>query len=120
MKFNFLWDLIFLRKFGYTNKFIHVIEVASTNTQSKIKINDLVSDSFILVQGLYQASPFSMMLCITVAEVITVFSDTDSRIKSIQVGDHEIKTVNFADDTTIFLGGFSCLTKIKLIFKLLC
>ena len=37
-----------------------------------------------------------------------------TRIKDIQIGDHEIKIVSFADDTTVFLRDFSCLTKIEL------
>ena len=54
----------------------------------------------------------SMLLCIIVAEVLTIFIDANTRIKGIQIGDHEIKIVNCADDTTIFLRNFSCLTKI--------
>ena len=37
------------------------------------------------------------------AEVLAVFTDVNTRIKDIQMGDHDIKIVNFADDTTIFL-----------------
>ena len=51
-------------------------------------------------------------LCIT--EVLTILIDANSRIKGIQTADHEIKIVNFADDTTIFLRDFSCFTKIEL------
>ena len=36
----------------------------------------------------------------------------------MQIGDHEIKIVNFVYGTTIFLRDFSCLTKIELIFEL--
>ena len=39
-------------------------------------------------------------------------------IRGVQIGDHEIKIVNFADDTNIFLRDFSCLTKIELILEL--
>ena len=52
------------------------------------------------------------------AEVFAIFIDTNTRIKAIQTGDHEIKIVNFAYDTTIFLRDFSCLTKIELILEL--
>ena len=52
------------------------------------------------------------------AGVLAVFIDTDTRIKGIQIGDHEIKIVNFSYDTTIFLRDFSCLTKIELILEL--
>ena len=39
-------------------------------------------------------------------------------IRGVQIGDHEIKIVNFANDTNIFLRDFSCLTKIELILEL--
>ena len=95
-----------------------MIQVASINIQSKIKINGLLSDSFTLIQGFHQGCPLSMLLCITAAEVLAVFIDADTRIKGIQIGDHEIKIVNFADGTTIFLRYFSCVTKIELILEL--
>ena len=37
----------------------------------------------------------------------------------IQIGDQEIKIVNFADGTTIFLRDFSCFTKIELILRII-
>ena len=33
----------------------------------------------------------TILLCITVAEVPSVFTDADTRIKGVQIGDHEIK-----------------------------
>ena len=50
-------DFIFsaLRKFGYGDKFIHMIKVAYTNIDSKIKINGILSEPLILMfvrQGL--------------------------------------------------------------------
>ena len=36
----------------------------------------------------------------------------------MQTGDHEIKIVNFADDTTIFLRDITCLDRIQVILKL--
>ena len=44
-------DFIFftLRKFGYGDKFIHMIRVAYTNIESKIKINGILSDPLILM-----------------------------------------------------------------------
>ena len=113
--FQFLWDLILLRKFGYRNKFIHMIQIASINMPSKIKINGLLSESFTFIQGFHQVCPLSILLCMIVAEVLV---DGDMKIKGIQIGDHKIKIVNFADDTTIFLRDFSCLTKTELILEL--
>ena len=79
-----------------------MIQVASINIQFKIKINDLLSEYFTLIQGFHQGCPFSMLLCIIAAEVLTILIHADSRIKSIQIGDHEIKIINFGDDTNIF------------------
>ena len=39
------------------------------------------------------------------------------RIKGIQIGDHQIKILNFADDTTIFLKDITCLNRIQVILK---
>ena len=81
-----------------------MIEIASNNIQSKIK-NGLLSHSFKLTQGFHQGCPFSMFYALL-------------WIKSIQIEDHEIRIVNFSDDTTLFLRDFSCLTKIDLILEL--
>ena len=51
-------------------------------------------------------------------EVLAIFNDADTRIKGMQIGDHEIKIVNFAYGTTIFLQNFSCFTKIELVLEL--
>ena len=74
-----------------------MIKVAYTDIQSKTKINGLPSDPFTLMQGVRQGCPLSMVLHITVAYVFADFIDTDKRIKGIQLGDHEVKLVNFVN-----------------------
>ena len=59
-----------------------------------------------------------MLLYIIAAEVIASFINTNKSIKGIQIGDHEIKIVNFADDTTIFLRDITCLNRMQVISKL--
>ena len=59
-----------------------------------------------------------MQLYIIVAEILANFTNSDTRIKGIQIGDHEIKIVNFADDTVIFLIDISCLNRMQMILKL--
>ena len=82
-------------------------QVASINIQPKIKINGLLSDSFTLIQDFHQGCPLSMLLWIIATEVLAIFIDANTRIKVIHIGDHEIKIVNFAYDTTIFLRHYS-------------
>ena len=44
-----------------------------------------------------------MLIYNIAAEALANFINADKRIKKIQIGDHEIKIVNFADNTTTFL-----------------
>ena len=50
-------------------------------------------------------------------EVLANLINADKRIKEIQIGDHEIKIVNFTDNTTIFLRDITCLNRIQVILK---
>ena len=87
--------------------------------ESKIKINSLLFDSltFMLVG---QGCLLFMLLYNIAFEVLSNFVYADKRIKEIQIGDHEIQIVNFADHTTIFLRrDITCLNRIKEIFKAL-
>ena len=59
-----------------------------------------------------------MLLYIILAEVLASFVDANKRIKGIQIGDHEIKIVSFANNTTIFLNDTTCLNRIQKILKL--
>ena len=66
-----------------------------------------------------QACLLSMLLYNIAAQVLANFINADKRIKVIQIGDHEIKIVNFADNTTIFLRrDITCLNRIQAILKL--
>ena len=96
------WDFNFsaLHKFGYGDKFSLMVKDVYNNIQSKIKINGFLSDPFTLTRGVFQGCLFSILLYIIAAEVLASFINANKRIKEIQIGDHEIKIVNFADDTT--------------------
>ena len=60
----------------------------------------------------------SLVLYITAAEVLANFINADKRIKGIQIGDHQIKSVNFVDDITIFLGDITYLNRMQVALKL--
>ena len=52
-----------------------------------------------------------MLLYNIVAEVLANLINGDKRIKGIQIGDHDIKIVNFAGNTTIFLRDITMILK---------
>ena len=95
-----------------------MIKVAYTDIESKIKTNGLLSDPFTLMQCVYQGRPLSMVLYITVDYVFANFIDANKRIKGMQIGDHDIKLVNFAEEITFFLADITCLNRIHMILKL--
>ena len=60
----------------------------------------------------------SKLLYNMATEVPANIINTDKRIKGIQIADHEIKIVNFTDNTTIFLRDITCLNRIQVILRL--
>ena len=59
-----------------------------------------------------------MLLYIIAAEVLAIFIIANTRVKGVQKGTYEIKIINFADDTTIFLRDIDRLTRIQAILNL--
>ena len=98
-----------------TNSF--TFEVAYTNIESKIKINGLLFDLLTPI-CVCQWCQLCKLLYNTAAEVLANLVNADKRIKGIQIGDHEIKIVNFTDNTTIFLRDITCLNRIQVILRL--
>ena len=88
-----------------------MIKVAYTNIESKIKISGLLSDPLILM-FVRQGCLLFMLLYNIVVVVLANFIYSDKRIKGIQIGDHEVKIVNFTDNTIIFLRDITCLNRI--------
>ena len=64
-----------------------------------------------------QGCLLSMLLYNIAAEVLANLINADKRIKEIQIGDHDIKIVNFADNITIFLRNITCLNRMQVILK---
>ena len=95
-----------------------MIQVDSTNIQSKIKVNCLLTDSFTFIQRFLQGCSLSMLLCIIVTQAIAIFIDAYTRIKGKQIQDHEIKIVNFANETNFRIMSKSIYLKNKLSKKL--
>ena len=58
-----------------------------------------------------------MLLYNIAAEVLANLINADKRIKGIQIVDHDIKIVNFADNNNIFLRDITCLNRVQVILK---
>ena len=91
-------------------------EVAYTNIESKIKINGLLFDPLTPI-CVRQWCQLSKSLKNTAAEVLANLINADKRIKGIQIRDHEVKIVNFNDNTTTFLRDIICHNMMQVFFK---
>ena len=59
-----------------------------------------------------------MLLYNIAAELLANLINADKKIKGIQIGDNDIKIVNVAYNTNIFLRGITCLlNRIQVILK---
>ena len=94
-----------------------MFSVAYTNIESKIKISSLLSDP-LTPMCVHQGCLLSMLLYKIAAEVLANLINADKRIKGLQIGNHEIKIVNFIDNATIFLRDITCLNRIQEILRL--
>ena len=88
-----------------------------TNIESKVKTNCLLSDA-LTPTCVCQWCQLSKLLYSILAEVLANLINTNKRIKGIQIGGHEIKKVNFTENTTIFLRDITCLIRIQVILGL--
>ena len=70
------------------------------------------------MQGVHQESPFSILLSIIVSDILANLIDADKKINEIQIGDHEIKILDFVDNNSIFSRDITRLNRIKVILKL--
>ena len=82
-----------------------------------MKIHGLLSDP-LTPMCVHQWCQLSKLLYNMATEVLANLINADKRIKGIQIGDHEIKIVNFTDNTIIFLRDITCLNRIQVILRL--
>ena len=59
-----------------------------------------------------------ILLYITLAKLPNIFIDADTKIKRVQIGDHEIKQQIELIMIPFFLRNITCFTKIQVILKL--
>ena len=76
----------------------------------------LLNQDYKIYSTILENTMLSMFNIVT--EVLANFIIVDTRTKGMQIGNQEIKIVNFADDATIFLGDINCLNRIRTILKL--
>ncbi len=92
------------RIFGFGENFVKWINVLNTDNMSCINYCGWLSAWFPIERGIRQGCPISPMCFILACEILSCYIRQTADIKGIKVpGGKEIRILQFADDTTIFL-----------------
>ena len=96
------WNFIHrcLEVFGFGSDFIRWFSVLYKDISSCVCNNGVHSDYFILERGVRQGDPLSPYIFITAVELLSINIRTNSNIRGINIGETEIKVLQYADDTT--------------------
>ena len=113
------WDFLFktLAKFNFGPTFIGWVKILYNDTQSAVKVNGHVSNTFNLGRGVRQGCPLSALLYVLVAEVFAATIRNDKSISGLKLNNEEFKILQYAIDTTLLLHGNNsldnCIKQIK-------
>ena len=109
------WNFFFkaLQHFGNLPEIIQKIKAVYQNIETQIKASRHLSQAFLVKRGLRQECSLSMILYIIFAEIILENIRQNSGIKGIVIGEKELKTSAFANDTTINIGSNSSLAHLE-------
>ena len=101
------WSFVFksLQKFKFGDCFIQWVKTLYRNGNSCVCNNGYSSGNFMLNRGVRQGCPLSPYLFILCVEVLAQKVLSNELIKGVSVMNNEIKLLQYADDTIIFLDG---------------
>jgi hypothetical protein len=114
------WEVIqkTLTVFGLGENFKKWTKVMYKNSEACVTNNGFSSPFFKLEQGVRQGCPLSAYLFIMVVELLANKIRNTKEIKGIKIGQTEIKIIQMADDTTVFVEDENSLSKVLGIIEL--
>ena len=104
LEINFLMKC--LKRFGFHSQFLSWVKAIYTDIDSCISMNGWLSRSLELEKGIRQGCPLSALLFIMATQILSSNVKNNVKIKGVtfkEEPDLEIKIVQLADDTTIFV-----------------
>jgi hypothetical protein len=112
------WEVIYdvLKLFNIGPVFINWVQTIYKESEACVTNNGFSSPFFKLERGVRQGCPLSAYLFIMVVELLAHQIRKNENIKGITIGTTEVKLVQMADDTTVFVEDTDSL---EIIFKTL-
>ena len=113
------WNVIqkTLEIFGFKEQFRAWVKAIYKNSEACVTNNGFSSPFFKLQRGVRQGCPLSAYLFIMVVELLANKIRETREIKGIKIGDFELKILQMADDTTVFVEDVQSLRKILEIIE---
>ena len=109
--------------FGFGDNFVKWISVLNTNSMSCINYCGWLSAWFPIERGIRQGCPISPMCFILACELLSCYIRQSADIKGIKlpgIRKREIRILQFADDTTLFLYNEVSLMNILKVIEVFC
>ena len=101
------WKFMYkvLRYYNFSEEFIKWITLFNNKITASILQVGVLSEFFPIERGCKQGDPIAPYLFLLCAQVLYEMIQSNTMVKGIKIGQEEIKISQFADDTTIFMGG---------------
>ena len=106
VSWSFLYNV--LEYFGFDDKFTNWIKFFNKDIIAYVIQCGILSDPIPIKRvkrGCRQGDPIAPYLFLLVAEILSRITENSPFSKGINIGKHNYKLIQFADDTTIFLDG---------------
>ena len=106
------WNFLLkaLQHFGHGSEIILKKKLVYQNIETQMKVNGHLPQASLVKRGLRQGRPLYVILYAVFAKIFLEHIRQNNFIKGIVIGEKELKTSVFADDTTIYIGSNSSLT----------
>ena len=98
IEWNFIHGCLVV--FGFGSDFIRWFSVLYKDISSCVCNNGVHLDYFTLERGVWEGDPLSPYIFITVLELLSINLRINDNIHGINIGETEIKMLQYADDTT--------------------
>ena len=99
------WEFMLktVKKFGFGNFFCKWINILYTKPTLIVKNNGWTTKNIFMEKGIRQGCPLSALLFILSVECLSSNLRKSKSIEGVKIGDIEIRTLQYADDTTLIL-----------------
>ena len=101
-----------MKALGFCDEFINCIKMLYLNINSKLKINNVLGESFLILKGVRQGCPLSALLYVLVIEVFALQLRCNPNIVGFTIGGEKIISTHYLDDTTIIIKQNRCFKEV--------